>query len=125
MKIKLSRCIWVALVIILCFSAVNSSKRSPKSKSISSNLTSAGNDLFNSSTSKSCQKVNGVTTCSSKTYKMSKSTFLLVTGFIGSLIVIAIFSSQKEIAKRKTIIEGAFNKYKEKVKLWTSTKEQK
>ena len=56
---------------------------------------------------------------------MSKSTFLLVTGFIGSLIVIAIFSSQKEIAKRKTITEGAFNKYKEKVKLWTSTKEQK
>jgi len=116
MKINLSRCIWVGLVIILCFSAVNSRKWNHKSKSISSNLTSVDNNGFNSSTSKNCQRVNGVTTCSTKTYKMSKSTFLLVTGFIGSLIIIAIYSSEREKTKRKAIIEWAFNNYKEKVK---------
>jgi len=47
---------------------------------------------------------------------MSKSTFLLVTGFIGSLIIIAIYSSEREKTKRKAIIEWAFNNYKEKVK---------
>jgi preprotein translocase subunit SecG len=56
---------------------------------------------------------------------MSKSTIFLVSSFIGSFIIIAIYSSQKERTRRQSIIEKEFKIYKEKANKSLLNPEQK